>query len=94
MTVDRHVTTTPIETPVRRALPGALLPSVLGSARRPQRMVERSVMAYRRSWMVLVSGFFEPLFYLLSIRVGFGALVGDVEEGGRLIPYAEFVAPA
>jgi hypothetical protein len=28
-------------------------------------------------------GFFEPLFYLLSIRIGFGALIGDVEVGGR-----------
>lgn len=79
---------------LRRALPGALLPTVLRSARRPQRMVERSVMAYRRSWMVLVSGFFEPLFYLLSIRIGFGALVGDVTDGGVTYGYAEFVAPA
>ncbi|MFZ4720655.1 MAG: ABC transporter permease, partial [Ilumatobacteraceae bacterium] len=40
------------------------------------------------------SGFFEPLFYLLSIRLGFGSLIGDVTVGGRTMPYAEFVAPA
>ena len=51
-------------------------------------------MAYRRSWMVLVSGFFEPIFYLLSIRIGFGALVGEVTDGGVTYGYAEFVAPA
>ena len=62
--------------------------------RRPHRMVERSVMVYRRGWMVIVSGFFEPLFFLLSIRIGFGALIGDIEVGGRTIGYAEFVAPA
>ena len=43
---------------------------------------------------MIVSGFFEPLFYLLSIRVGAGRLVGDVEVGGRMIDYATFVAPA
>ena len=41
-----------------------------------------------------VSGFFEPLFYLLSIRVGFGELVGDVRSAGRRVSVREFVAPA
>ena len=50
-------------------------------------------MVYRRSWLVIVSGFFEPLFYLLSIRIGLASLVGDLEVGGELIPYDEFVAP-
>ncbi|MFC4587661.1 ABC transporter permease [Sphaerisporangium corydalis] len=51
----------------------------------------RSGPAY---WLVLVSGFFEPLLYLLSIGVGVGALVGDLPVGGRTLPYATFVAPA
>jgi lipooligosaccharide transport system permease protein len=76
------------------ALPLRMLPPGLLTARRPQRMVERSVMVYRRTWLILVSGFFEPLFYLLSIRIGFGALVGDVEVAGHTVDYAEFVAPA
>ena len=71
-----------------------ILPPSLLLARRPQRMVERSLMVYRRTWLILVSGFFEPLFFLLSVRVGFGSLVGDVEVGGRTVTYAEFVAPA
>lgn len=57
-------------------------------------MIERSIMVYRRIWGIIISGFFEPLFYLLSIRVGFAALVGDVDFGGRLIDYDVFVAPA
>ena len=57
-------------------------------------MIERSIMVNRRTWLIIVSGFFEPLFYLLSIRVGFGDLVGDVDVDGESIPYAEFVAPA
>ena len=57
-------------------------------------MLERAVMVNRRTWLIIFSGFFEPLFYLLSIRIGFGELVGDVTVGGQSIPYAEFVAPA
>jgi lipooligosaccharide transport system permease protein len=71
-----------------------IVPAALVDARRPQRMIERSVMVNRHTWLIIVTGFFEPLFYLLSIRVGFGSLVGNVEYAGESIPYAEFVAPA
>jgi lipooligosaccharide transport system permease protein len=71
-----------------------ILPAAALDLRRPHRMLERSLMVYRRSWLILVTGFFEPLFYLLSIRVGLAELVGDVNVGGRLVEYAEFVAPA
>lgn len=67
---------------------------VLGRARRPHRMVERTIMYYRHAWVVFVSGFFEPLLYLLSVQVGFAALVGDIEVGGVVFDYAQFVAPA
>jgi len=67
--------------------------SALG-VRRPHRMIERHVMAYRRQWLIVVSGFFEPLFFLLSMRSGVGDLVGDVSVGGRAVPYDAFVAPA
>ncbi|QNE35155.1 ABC transporter permease [Leifsonia shinshuensis] len=47
------------------------------------------------NWLVIVSGFFEPIFYLLSLGVGFGALVGTVTTaGGQQVPYAAFIAPA
>ena len=52
-----------------------------------------SFSTYRRSWIVFLSGFFEPVFYLLSIGVGLGALVGDIADDGRTIAYASFVAP-
>jgi lipooligosaccharide transport system permease protein len=45
--------------------------------------------------MVILSGFFEPLFYLLSIGFGLGRLVGNVPgPGGAPIPYQLFIAPA
>ena len=47
------------------------------------------------NWLVIVSGFFEPIFYLLSLGIGFGGLVGDVTTaGGEQVPYAAFIAPA
>src|SRR5207248_1803261 len=46
-------------------------------------------------WVVVISGFFEPLLYLYSIGIGVGHLVGSLAlPDGRLVPYAEFVAPA
>ena len=56
-------------------------------------MVERNVRASRHSLLVIVSGFFEPVFYLFSLGLGIGALVGDLEFAGRTVGYAEFVAP-
>ena len=64
-------------------------------ARGGLRLVERNYLVYRRSWLVFVSGFFEPLFYLLSIGVGVAALVGEFTlSDGTTIGYTEFVAPA
>ncbi len=49
--------------------------------------------AYRRTWYVFLSGFFEPVLFLLSIGVGVGALVGSIKVGGESVSYKEFVAP-
>ena len=51
-------------------------------------------MSHRRTWPIIVSGFFEPLFYLLSLGYGLGGYVGDVVIDGQTIEYAAFVAPA
>jgi lipooligosaccharide transport system permease protein len=53
-------------------------------------LVERHARVYRHAWLMLVSGLLEPLFYLLSIGVGLGKLVGGVAG----VSYAAFVAPA
>jgi len=58
-------------------------------------LIERHARAYRHAWVVLVSGLFEPLFYLLSIGVGIGELVGRVSgPGGHQVGFTSFVAPA
>ncbi|MFO7531405.1 MAG: ABC transporter permease [Candidatus Limnocylindrales bacterium] len=60
----------------------------LGSSR-AHKVLERDVLVYRRNWTIIVTGFFEPIFYLLGIGFGLGTIVGDVGD----IPYAAFVAP-
>ncbi len=53
----------------------------------------RNYLVYRRFWKLFVTGFLEPVFYLLSIGIGVGALITAFEWNGQQIPYAEFVAP-
>jgi lipooligosaccharide transport system permease protein len=75
------------------ALP--LTSGLLIGSRRSLRLVERNLFVYKHGWLVLLSGFFEPLFYLLSIGFGLGALIGTIPgPGGQPIPYQLFVAPA
>ena len=58
-------------------------------------LVERNLLVYRNGWAVLVSGIFEPIFYLFSIGIGIAALVGDVRlDDGTVVSYTAFVAPA
>jgi lipooligosaccharide transport system permease protein len=78
----------------RLSLSLRVLPLDLGS-RRARYLFERSAYLYRRTWLVLASGFFEPLFYLFSVGFGIGALVGSVPgPDGQPIPYQVFIAPA
>ncbi len=71
-----------------------VLPIGLGS-RRSILLIERNIYVYRRGWMVIFSGFFEPLFYLVAIGLGIGGMIGDLTApNGTTITYAQFVAPA
>lgn len=72
--------------------------SILAVRVRPMRashVIERNVMAYRHQWIVFVSGFLEPVLYLLGIGFGIGSLVRTIPiGGGHSVSYAMFVAPA
>jgi lipooligosaccharide transport system permease protein len=58
-------------------------------------VIERNFLAYRRMWVIFLTGFVEPLLFLLSIGVGVGQLVGSVRVPGvGAVPYDAFVAPA
>lgn len=72
-----------------RVLPASLY---VGRARM---LVHRAYLVNRRAWMAVFSGFFEPIFYLIALGVGFGKLVSHVVgPGGMPISYVAFVAPA
>jgi lipooligosaccharide transport system permease protein len=75
------------------ALP--LTSGFLIGSRRSLRLIERNLYVYKHGWIVIFSGFFEPLFYLLSIGFGLGVFIGTVPgPDGQPIPYQLFVAPA
>nr|WP_323961908.1 ABC transporter permease [Arthrobacter sp. JZ12] len=65
-------------------------------ARNARAVISRGLQATKSSnWMVMVSGFFEPVLYLISMGVGLGSLVGAVVgPGGQEISYAAYIAPA
>lgn len=47
------------------------------------------------TWVIVLTGFFEPVFYLLAMGVGLGRYIGDVSTGtGGTVRYAAFIAPA
>lgn len=54
----------------------------------------RNYLVYRDAWKLFLTGFLEPVLYLLSIGIGVGQLVDSFEVNGQQVPYAEFVAPA
>ena len=77
--------------PLPRAVP--ILPGF--GTRRSLHLVERNYLGYRRTWIVLLSGALEPVFYLLSIGVGLGKLIPGVTlPTGQAVTYVDFVAPA
>lgn len=78
----------PLASRVARAVP---LPAGAGLARM---LVERNARAFKHFWIVVISGLFEPMFYLFAMGVGLGRLIGQIEVGGQLVDYAVFVAPA
>jgi lipooligosaccharide transport system permease protein len=63
-------------------------------AGRSQALLLRSATASRRAWLAFVSGFFEPVFYLVAMGQGLGSLVGTLPgPDGSPISYAAFIAP-
>jgi len=63
---------------------------------RPGVVLERGYYALKSStWMVVASGFVEPVFYLLAFGYGIGQFINGTTDGnGNPITYAQFIAPA
>jgi lipooligosaccharide transport system permease protein len=63
---------------------------------RPFSVTMRNLYSLRSSsWMVVLSGFVEPVFYLLAMGVGLGQFIPNLTDGaGHLVSYAAYIAPA
>ncbi len=88
----------PTATPTSPA-PAGPNPLAVGWARlwRARRLVERNILVYRHQWLIIFSGVFEPIFYLIGIGLGIGGIIGTVPTEftqGHEISYIAFVAPA
>ncbi|MDF1490060.1 ABC transporter permease [Tessaracoccus caeni] len=83
--------TAPIQATVRLK-PGPLRGLYAGNA---SSVVARGLRVIaRQNWLILVTGFFEPVLYLLSMGLGLGALIGSVQFYGHEVPYAAYIAPS
>ncbi len=80
-------------TPEKGIIPGMLRKVYAG---RPHAVILRSLYALKTSaWFVVISGFFEPVFYLLAFGMGLGTVIGTVSGPlGTPVGYAAFIAPA
>jgi len=66
------------------------------SSGRAWAVIERGFRTWKTgNWIVVLTGFFEPVFYLVAMGYGMSTLVGQVHgPGGVPMSYAAFVAPA
>ena len=80
------------ETPSGRLGSGPRRP--LSGVERVGAVVAHHLTVYRRTWKGSIIGrFLSPLFFLLSMGLGLGALVDDGAGGVDGIPYLQYVVP-
>lgn len=62
---------------------------------RTRAVLERSWIAFKSStWLIVLSGFIEPLLNLVVFGFGVGSFVGDITlDSGKTVSYAAFVVP-
>lgn len=63
------------------------------SLRRAFHLVVRNAIAYKHYWIAFLTGFFEPVFYLVAVGFGVGQFVADIPYKGLSLDYASFLAP-
>ncbi|HWR86534.1 MAG TPA: ABC transporter permease [Rhodoglobus sp.] len=75
-----------------RARSGGVRALYSGNARA---VVGRGLLATRSTnWIIVLTGVFEPVFYLLALGIGLGGYIGNaVDANGDAIPYAAYIAP-
>ena len=81
-------------TPHRIGTPLRLLPGSVYSGR-SHIVLERAFRVYSRNWLLILTGFVEPVFYLFALGTGLRGLVGTVSgPGGQVLTYTAYIAPA
>jgi len=85
---------TPVPPPESSAAMVRLLLPAGSYAGRSRALLVRAATVSRRAWLAFVSGFFEPVFYLLAMGQGLGSMVGTLPgPDGAPLSYAAFIAP-
>jgi lipooligosaccharide transport system permease protein len=65
------------------------------SAGNAKAVIERGLRAtMSNNYLIILSGFFEPVFYLFSMGVGLGAIIGTIDVEGTQVSYGAYIAPA
>ncbi|MGY5318190.1 ABC transporter permease [Neomicrococcus lactis] len=77
-------------------LTGSNRPFAALYGRNAKSVIQRGLLATKTSnASIMISGFVEPVLYLLSMGIGLGSIVGDVTgPGGHTMSYAAYIAPA
>ena len=48
------------------------------SPHRALKLVRRNILAYKHYWIAFITGFFEPIFYLVAVGFGVGQFIETV----------------
>lgn len=57
-------------------------------------VLRRNILVFVRNWKtVFLPPAFEPIAFFLAFGLGLGGYVGELQYGGRSVPYTDWVAP-
>jgi lipooligosaccharide transport system permease protein len=63
-------------------------------AGRARAVLGRNFTAFKSStWLIVLSGFVEPVLYLFAFGFGLGQFIGDISVSNSAVTYAMFIAP-